>query len=415
MIAGLESDIILGLKSTWMATPVTTTNSFGTFRTLFSSRDNFKSIRSKMNSIEPPCVPPIAVYLHDLAQIRETVSDNLEPSMFIHFSKRQRMASVVNLISNLTIQRYRLTEVEAAQNMLSSLPVLEYTEAKKISSENSRRDGDAQLEESWDDLFGKATQNSKVQRASTITALVNPALVRDLRAESTDSTGSQNSRGSSGSISKADQGMFGMRVSGSTEVHNAAGQEKTLKTKSSDNVNSGFVTANPSNMNRREAERRLHTARTLSIESASVKTLAVHLFLDDANFRTEFVRETQTKQKLDPDEALKNHFGGGEVSGLYYNDREGSVFGWQEEISAKVFKKSPNTFIAPVLSPTLQQIGKADLSLYLRAHKFLTEFYGQPTKLAILGVSIDESTLAILNKMGAVFVPVVTSSKTVTN
>ncbi|KAL9658467.1 hypothetical protein ABK040_006009 [Willaertia magna] len=102
IIGGLNSNAIHRLKKTWAIIPDSKLQEFKELCALMSHTSNHKNLRDLLQSVEPPSIPYIGLFLTDLVFIEDGNPDQRDDK--INFVKRRHLATVIR-----TIQKFQKT------------------------------------------------------------------------------------------------------------------------------------------------------------------------------------------------------------------------------------------------------------------------------------------------------------------
>ncbi|EEB93414.1 hypothetical protein MPER_07931 [Moniliophthora perniciosa FA553] len=90
---------------------------FGACEVTLDSNRNFNKYRSMLNSVVPPCVPFIGVFLSTLQFIQDGNPDNL-PGNLINFKKRQKASEVINDIKRWQAHSFNYQNVPVIRDYI---------------------------------------------------------------------------------------------------------------------------------------------------------------------------------------------------------------------------------------------------------------------------------------------------------
>jgi hypothetical protein len=109
------------------------------------------------------------------------------------------------------------------------------------------------------------------------------------------------------------------------------------------------------------------------------------------------------------DSVLRKHFPGSTISNWNAQDNQGTVYGWPENINAKVIQYQNELYIVPLsIDGVYGKITKADLSINLRVVQLYEQInrftITQRPKIGILGTSIEEKASQIAHQIHLTFI-----------
>lgn len=149
IISGLQATSVYRLKFTWNEVPAKKKLILEEAASLMARESNFKKFRSRLHSVNPPCIPFFGMYLTDLTFIEDGTSDTLPSpngNTLINFAKRRRVASVIAEIQLHQNQPYNLQAVATIQDYLMNVPCCEEEEAFNKSLEIEPRNAEKPIE-----------------------------------------------------------------------------------------------------------------------------------------------------------------------------------------------------------------------------------------------------------------------------
>ncbi|KAJ6242916.1 guanine nucleotide exchange factor [Anaeramoeba flamelloides] len=129
IIAGLSSSGVFRLKKTWKALPNKLKNLWVDLNQLMRGETNYKVIRQILQTIDPPALPYIGMFLTDLVFIDDGNPDNLKSigyrsnfnsNTFINFEKRQKTARIIATIQQFQHIPFNFQRIEVIQNFISN-------------------------------------------------------------------------------------------------------------------------------------------------------------------------------------------------------------------------------------------------------------------------------------------------------
>jgi son of sevenless-like protein len=124
IVAGLQSSAVSRLKQTWDAVGAAARQRLDEINRLIAvGTSNFKAMRERLASCEPPCIPYIGMYLIDLTFIAEG-----NPKMIANMINVQRYQYESDVISRIRLQQrygYAFTPAPFIQSFIGSAAVME--------------------------------------------------------------------------------------------------------------------------------------------------------------------------------------------------------------------------------------------------------------------------------------------------
>lgn len=149
IISGLNLAAIFRLKETWAALPQDITDMYKDLHQYISRDKNFKTIRTAIRKVKPPCIPYIGLYLTDLYTIfivcwliPRTFIEEGSPKYVnekINFAKCRKFAEVIRDMQTYQNTRYALTEVPELQAMMLAVVPLSEDQQYKESLAREQR------------------------------------------------------------------------------------------------------------------------------------------------------------------------------------------------------------------------------------------------------------------------------------
>ncbi|KAF8630943.1 hypothetical protein AX17_005300 [Amanita inopinata Kibby_2008] len=115
--SGLNTPPIRRLKRTWEQVNQRTLAQFAACEATIDSKGNFKEYRRVMQTVTPPCVPFIGVFLSTLQFIQDGNPDN-SPGGLVNFRKRQMASEVISDIKRWQAQPFNLVVVPSVMNYI---------------------------------------------------------------------------------------------------------------------------------------------------------------------------------------------------------------------------------------------------------------------------------------------------------
>jgi son of sevenless-like protein len=122
ILAGLDTAAVLRLKQTWRNLPRKAWDMYKDLNDLMVIPRNFKKLRQRMNTLSPPCVPHIGIFLKDIIFIEQ---GGKEPDgQIINFEKWTMVAKIARQIFSFQSCVYNLIPVEFIQEFLLNIKPL---------------------------------------------------------------------------------------------------------------------------------------------------------------------------------------------------------------------------------------------------------------------------------------------------
>ena len=118
IISTFSAAAIDRLKRTWSEVAPKTMSLLENMQRLMNATENFKNYKEVLQYTQAPCVPFFGVYLADMVQIHEGLSNELRGTSLINFYKRMRAADTVQGIQKFQMVQYRLTPVPELQEYI---------------------------------------------------------------------------------------------------------------------------------------------------------------------------------------------------------------------------------------------------------------------------------------------------------
>lgn len=420
IITSLSFDFVLGLKSTWKIVPPNIVATFIQLRELVSFRNNYKLLRDRLAKIDYPCIPFLGMYMTDLAVVREQMPDVIEPRGFINFAKRQKLSNLITEIYNYQQQPFCLQPVASVQDFLKALDIYEVGEMRALSLQYQEAEGDTKITETWVDLFEKKTNAPPANAPVVIT----PAQSSEPSPRNSSSPHFGNSpRGSlspEGTNKESPRNSVLIRDNsvnaGSPRSSVQPGQKPVQQSSSS-----GNVTQQP--------------AQQQQLDPAVLKQKMLALLNEDAEFKNEVfkifekerpapepVQQQQAqspapvkKAPVDVDALLKKEFPGLDIQPWNTMDNQATVYGWPEDIQARIIKNGNEVLVVPLLfdNDLRRKIDKPELAVLIRVwtlyesmNRMMIMTQGLRTKLVVIGEDQTEFAAKTLSQMGFRFVKV---------
>jgi len=159
-------------------------------------------------------------------------------------------------------------------------------------------------------------------------------------------------------------------------------------------------------------------------DPATVKSMALELLNTDPEFRkqveTALGRNSQpqnaepvgpTPLNVNVDQLLAKEFTGGKITPFNTQDMQGTVFGWPEEIWAKVVQHNNEIWVVPLyFQGGTGKIDRADVAVMLRVaqlYESMNRFtISQRPKVVVIGRSLTDSANKIATQIGIKFLQV---------
>jgi len=156
------------------------------------------------------------------------------------------------------------------------------------------------------------------------------------------------------------------------------------------------------------------------IDPADLKMMMMQLLQNDEAFKEEvsyfftsqsapFSSPKNSKLSVEVDMLLLQEFKGAQISNWQTTDMQGTVFGWPEEISAKLVKHGNELFIVPLSSDGLYgYVDRADLAVLLRVsqlYELMNRFTltNQRPRLVVVGTGMSEPARKIADQISVKF------------
>eukprot|EP01114_Cavostelium_apophysatum_P003195 TRINITY_DN1296_c0_g1_i3.p1 TRINITY_DN1296_c0_g1~~TRINITY_DN1296_c0_g1_i3.p1 ORF type:complete len:979 (+),score=384.94 TRINITY_DN1296_c0_g1_i3:893-3829(+) len=385
IITGLNFDFITKLKGSWLNVSPAAFASFLQLTELVSYKDNFKNLRQKLSTIDYPCIPYLGMYLQELASIKEQLPDTIEPGSFINFQKRQKIAGLVTEIYLYQQQPYCLEAVQSIQDYLRRLDIYEIAEMKVLSTQYQETDQDVNIAVTiYDKTFPSLLLNKGlVKRGSMTPPETSP-------------------RSSLGVVEVHPNGAVA-RSASNTNINTGSSGGNSPKENSPRNSLGPEQRAPPPVMPRRSVGP--ITAGDQDVEK--VKPMVVGLLSSDLEFRKEVIamlenlkEQQDTRNIID---VLNREFPNSQITDWKVTDNQGTVFGWSEDINAKVIQAGNDLYIAPVVEGC-EEVDKATLAVFLRIaqmYESINRFtISTRPKVVIANVRVSETAKNIATRCG---------------
>eukprot|EP00007_Cunea_sp_BSH-02190019_P006845 CAMPEP_0174231344 /NCGR_PEP_ID=MMETSP0417-20130205/1891_1 /TAXON_ID=242541 /ORGANISM="Mayorella sp, Strain BSH-02190019" /LENGTH=1210 /DNA_ID=CAMNT_0015309213 /DNA_START=169 /DNA_END=3801 /DNA_ORIENTATION=+ len=133
IMAGFENSAVHRLRPYWDAVPKAHMELFENVKDIMSNSKNFAAFRTFLKQVDPPCIPYIGMYLTDLTFMEEGIPDNVGD--LINFSKRWKVAAVIQDIQQYQQAPYHLHKLGVIQDYLTNAQALDNETMYKISLE----------------------------------------------------------------------------------------------------------------------------------------------------------------------------------------------------------------------------------------------------------------------------------------
>jgi len=156
-----------------------------------------------------------------------------------------------------------------------------------------------------------------------------------------------------------------------------------------------------------------------AVDAAKLKAQAKVWLMDDEQFRKEVEQmlgvtpssTSTTASNVNVDEVLYRAFPGGLVTSWNTTDNQGTVYGFPEEIYAKVVKHNQDVYIVPLYQPTVGngKVDKADIAVILRIgqlYELMNRFTlgNNRVKIVVLAAEITSSAEHVTTQIGLRYV-----------
>ncbi len=120
-VAGLNLSAVARLKEAWGRVGKTSLSSFQELTELCNPISNYRQYREAFKGVQPPAVPYIALYLHDLTFIEDGNQDYMDAARAcINFGKMRMIATVFLAIEKFQRVDYNLQQVQTILGMCCS-------------------------------------------------------------------------------------------------------------------------------------------------------------------------------------------------------------------------------------------------------------------------------------------------------
>lgn len=131
-IAGFNKAAVQRLKHTIKELPARTGKRLAELETLMTAESSYKNYRSKIHSVNPPCIPYIGVYLLDLTYIEDGNPNTI--GKLINFAKRRLIFSLIREVRLYQDQPYLFRRVEEVIQGLEAAFILPLADRNSINS-----------------------------------------------------------------------------------------------------------------------------------------------------------------------------------------------------------------------------------------------------------------------------------------
>ncbi|XP_004349414.2 guanine nucleotide exchange factor [Capsaspora owczarzaki ATCC 30864] len=151
ILSGLQATSVYRLKFTWAEVPAKKRAILDDAASLLSRDGNFKKLRERLHTVNPPCIPFFGMYLTDLTFIEDGTTDYLPTAndaiKLINFTKRRRVASVIAEIALHQNLPYNLAVVQLLQDFCYHAVFIEeeegFAKSLEIEPRNAEKAPDA--------------------------------------------------------------------------------------------------------------------------------------------------------------------------------------------------------------------------------------------------------------------------------
>jgi hypothetical protein len=376
-----------------------------------SFRNNYKLLRERLAKIDYPCIPFLGMYMTDLAVVREQMPDVIEPRGFINFAKRQKLSNLITEVYNYQQQPFCLQPVTSVQDFLKQLDIYEVGEMRALSLQYQEAEGDTKITESWIDLFEKKA-TAPVASAPVVTP-----------SQSSSEPSPRNSV--SPNIGNSPRSSL-------TPDNKESPRNSILVRDNSNNAGSPRGSVQPGAQKPAQAA----PAQQQQLDPATLKQKMLALLQEDAEFKNEVfkifekerpaptpapqpVQQQQQpaapakKAPVDVDALLKKEFPGLDLQPWNTMDNQATVYGWPEDIQARIIKSGNEVFVVPLLfdNDFRRKIDKPELAVLIRVwtlyesmNRMMIMTQGLRTKLVVIGEDQTEFAAKTLSQMGFRFV-----------
>ncbi|KAJ3452408.1 ras guanine nucleotide exchange factor i-related [Anaeramoeba flamelloides] len=131
ILAGIESSAVHRLKFTFEELSAKYLEYLGNLKTIMSSKGSYKNYRTLIETITPPCIPYLGIFLTDLTFIEDGNPDYING--LINFTKRKLNYRVIEKIKKFQKAPYNLHPVHQITTFLNKFPHQEKSTLYKLS------------------------------------------------------------------------------------------------------------------------------------------------------------------------------------------------------------------------------------------------------------------------------------------
>jgi len=421
IISSLNFDWVQKFKSTWKLVSPAAAAAFVQLSELTSYRDNYRLLREKLASLDYPCIPFLGMYLQDLVGIKEQMPDTIEPGSFVNFAKRFKLSEIISEINYYGQQPFCLEPVSIIQDYLKTLNIYEISEMKAIALQYQQADGDDKVTGSIVDQL--MARNEAISKGQPVPEIKLPPPSQPIQPSQSASKvngngttdGQKTPPDSSPRNSVTPDAPTSANLSRTSSSSNVAPSNSSNSSPQNSPRNSLNPPTNnpPAKGGAVGARRPLPSPTTQSngsddIDMPKLKTQVVSLLTTDKDFRDEISHILESmKSRQDAksiDSVLTQQFPGAKVTPWKANDMQGTVYGWPEDINARIVETSSDLFVCPVVDGC-EEVDKAALAVYLRVaqlYENMNRFsMGQRRpKVVIANVNVKEDTKSIAQRCG---------------
>lgn len=132
VLAAIESSAVYRLKKTRDGLSSKHSKILEELITLTANEMNYKNLRAKVHSVDPPLIPFPGIYQGDLVFLEGSAKDRLENDM-INFQKLQKISSYIIELQTYQQHVYHLQHVPDLQTMIKSALPLDEASAYLLS------------------------------------------------------------------------------------------------------------------------------------------------------------------------------------------------------------------------------------------------------------------------------------------
>jgi hypothetical protein len=349
--------------------------------------------------------------------------DVIEPRGFINFAKRQKLSNLITEVYNYQQQPFSLQPVSSVPDFLKTLDIYEVGEMRALSQQYQEVEGDTKITESWVDLFEKKTAAPPAAAPTVAT----PAQSSEPSPRNSGSPNFGNSPRSSVSPEATNKESPRNSVL-IRDASNNAGSPRGSVQPGTQKPAPQPVQQSPQPVQQSQSQQQL--------DPATLKQKMLALLNEDAEFKNEvfkiFEKErpapepVQQQQPVQPaapvkkapvdvDALLKKEFAGLDIQPWTVTDNQASVYGWPEDIHARIIRNGTEVLVVPLLfdNDFRRKIDKAELAVLIRVwtlyesmNRMMIMTQGLRTKLVVIGEEQTEFASKTLSQMGFRFVKV---------